>query len=394
MNCSKIKAKRQKAFDSNRNIKMASIEQLTEQVAILTQQMAQQRQQQQIQQQRIDANAIDETRFQLTPDQIIRNFDEIPAFSGESSYKLKSFLNTVASVEQLCGFENNNLKRYCLQKTINAKIIGRARLAILEIPDGERNWETVVATLTEKFRPRQTIHQLLYQAKDLKVFNLKDAFEKLTKIKYDANEICDFDNETQFTYISIDRELVQTLKFKLTPIIQLQIDSNKSLSELDNKLFQSEIYISEETIKTSYKINGNNFAKENNSKSNNQYNKNSNFHPRSFPTQNPNAYKNHNDAQNDRGQQSFQNRNVNQNRYQNDSYRQNSGQFRQNFNNNHLQNNYSGQFRQNSNNNSQHNNPNSFRNNNNRTDNNTPMEVDNINRQDETQIEQDVNFQE
>lgn len=234
---------------------MATIEGLTQQVSLLARQVAQQQQQ-------IAANAINETRFNLTPNEIIRNFDEIPAFSGESSFKLKSFLNTVSHVEDLCGLENNNLKLYCLGKLINSKIIGRARHVILEIPEDQRTWDMVVKTLTQRFRPRQTIHQLLYQAKDLKVWSIKDAFEKLLKIKSDANEICDFDNESQFTYMSIDRELVQILKFKLIPIIQLQIDSSKSLSELDNLLFQSEIYFSEESIKQSFKLNKNNFSKD------------------------------------------------------------------------------------------------------------------------------------
>lgn len=62
---------------------MATMEQLTDQVAVLTQQQA-------VQENRL--NAVQQTRFQLTADQIIRNFIVVPPFSGEDSYKLKSFL--------------------------------------------------------------------------------------------------------------------------------------------------------------------------------------------------------------------------------------------------------------------------------------------------------------
>lgn len=79
---------------------MATIEQLTEQVATLTQQLASQ-----------EARfcRLQQTKFQLTADQIIRNFNEIPPFSGEDAYKLKSFLKTVNTVEGLCGENNQEL---------------------------------------------------------------------------------------------------------------------------------------------------------------------------------------------------------------------------------------------------------------------------------------------
>lgn len=138
---------------------MATVEQLNEQVTRLTQQLASQE---------ARFQTIQQTRFQLTPDQIIRNFNEIPPFSGEDAYKLKSFLKTVNTVEALCGDNNPELKQYCLARLVNAKIIGKARETILEIPEAERNWQRTVQTLALRFRPKQTIHQLLFIAKDIK----------------------------------------------------------------------------------------------------------------------------------------------------------------------------------------------------------------------------------
>lgn len=276
--------KRNKSFDTNRDFNtMATIEQLTEQVATLIQQLSSQ-----------EARfcTIQQTRFQLNADQIIRNFNEIPPFSGEDTYKLKSFLKAVNTVEALCGTNNNDLKEYCLARLVNSKVIGKAREAILEIPEHERNWERTVQTLFLRFRPKQTIHQLLYHAKELKVYNLKDAFNKLTKIKSEANEICDFDDENYFTYQAIDRELVQTLKSKLNPVIQLQIDHSKNLSELDNIFCQTEIYLSDDIIKPSHRINKVNDKNErifqNNRRTNNT--ENNRYNVNSYTKQNYNQY--------------------------------------------------------------------------------------------------------
>lgn len=71
---------------------MVTIEQLTSQVTILTQQLATQE---------AKLATMQRTRFNLTADQIIRNFNEIPAFSGEDAYKLRSFLKTVDA--DCCG---------------------------------------------------------------------------------------------------------------------------------------------------------------------------------------------------------------------------------------------------------------------------------------------------
>lgn len=224
---------------------MATMEILTEQVRMLTQQvLAQQAALQQA----------DITRFELTPAQIIRNFNDVKPFSGEDNYKLKSFLKSVQGAEQLCGDRNIELKEYCLGQVINGKIIGKARNSILEIPENLRSWNTVVQTLTLKFRPKQTIHQLMFQAKEIKVYNLKDLFNKLTQFKSDANEICDYDNEDRYTYDMIDKELIQILKIKIIPLVQMQIDESKTLFELDNFLCKSEIYIDETIIKPMYKL--------------------------------------------------------------------------------------------------------------------------------------------
>lgn len=339
------------------------MERLNEQIVALTQQLASQE---------ARFGKIQQTKFQLNADQVIRNFNEIPPFSGEDAYKLKSFLKTVSAVEGLCGENNIELKQYCLARLVNSKIIGKAREAILEIPEGERNWQRTVQTLFLRFRPKQTIHQLLYIAKEIKVFNLKDAFNKLTKIKSEANEICDFDDENYFTYHAIDRELVQILKSKVNPIVQLQIDQTKNLFELDNIFCQSEIYLSEDIIKYSYKINkanDRNFpnnTKRMNNTVHNKYN-NSNKTPNYNQNNNnvkPRAFNNFTREQN------FTNNYPRQNRFYN-----NSGQYRSyNYNNQYRDQNRSGQSRLNYNQQ-------------NKTE---PMEIDNINKDD--YINQEVNF--
>lgn len=301
---------------------MATMEQLTNQVSILTQQL---------EAQEIKLNSVN-IKFQLTPDQIIRNFNEIQPFSGENSYNLKSFLNTVESVESLCGNDNYDLRCYCLKKMINSKITGRARDVILEIPENDRTWDAIVETLTLRFRPRKTIHQLLFQARDIKVFNLKDLFYKLTKIKSEANEICDFDEEETFTYQAIDKELVQILKSKIIPIAQLQIDQTKSLFELDNILCQSEVYLSEEIIKIPFKINKNQENKYEKSKLN--PNKRNDFLNPNIP--NPNQSNNYN---NNSGQYKKPNFN-NQKQYRGQNYYNNYSVQKPNYNNNR-----SGQYR-------------------------------------------------
>lgn len=232
---------------------MATMEQLIAQVQLLTTKLAEQ-------EAIVNSGAL--TRFQLTPSQIIKNFNDIKAFSGEDSYKLKSFLKAVDNAETLCGDGNRELREYCLKLTVNSKIIGKARNTILEIPENQRNWSTVVTTLTSRFRPKFTIHQLLFQAKEIKVYNLKDLFNKLTTIKSDISEICDFENNSTFTYESIDKELVLTLKSKVIPMLQIQIDENKTLFELDNEFCVSEIYLSTEVIKPIFKIQNSKFEKD------------------------------------------------------------------------------------------------------------------------------------
>lgn len=224
---------------------MATMEQLIAQVQLLTSKVSEQ-------EAIINTGAL--TRFRLTPSQIIKNFNDIKSFSGEDSYKLKSFLKAVENAETLCGESNNELKEYCLRLIVNSKIIGKARNTILEIPENRRNWTTVVDTLTLRFRPKWTIHQLLFQAKEIKVFNLKDLFNKLTTIKSDISEICDFDDNSTFTYESIDKELVLTLKSKVIPMLQIQINEDKTLFELDNEFCASEIYLSTEVIKPIFKL--------------------------------------------------------------------------------------------------------------------------------------------
>lgn len=162
-----------------------TIEQLITQVSLLTTKVREQ-----------DAviNTARLTRFQLSASQVIKSFNDIKTFSGEDNYKLKSFLKSIENAELLCGDNNVELKENCLRLVVNSKIIGKARTAILEIP--------------ERFKPKHSIHQLLFQTKEIKVFNLKDLFNKLTTYKSDISEICDFENNNTFTYESIDKELV------------------------------------------------------------------------------------------------------------------------------------------------------------------------------------------
>lgn len=318
-------------------------------------------------------------KFDLTPNQIIRNFNDITPFSGEDHYKLKSFLNAVSDCENLCG--DIELKCYCLKRVINSKIIGMARSTIMEIPDHMRNWCNVMQHLKLKFRPKETIHQLLFKAKETKVHNLKDLFNKLNKYKSDCSEICDYDNEDIFTYNSIDKELVQILKSKLVPIAQLQIDLNLSLFELDNFLCKSEIYLSDDIIKFEYRIhkNGkNNFINKKFSHNNQKNSKNSDYnviYNSNFNHNNSNSLqRNHNtnNTNNFNNGSHAQHHNTTNN---NNFNRQ--GQFRFN----------PRQFRFNSNNSNQFN-----RNNQNRNETRSvePMEVDNIVRSPE--LNPEVNF--
>lgn len=257
-------------------------QQLLEQVNVLQKQLAEQT---------MMIHGMKTTKFDLSPDQIIRNFNEIPPFSGDDTYKLKSFLKCILDTESLCGQNNEELKQYCLRKLINNKIIGSARNSIMEIPENQRTWTSVIQQLRLRYRPKNTIHQLLFNAKEIKVFNLKDLFNKLNRIKSECSEICDFDDEDNFTYHSIDRELVQILKSKIIPIVQMQIDCRKSLFELDNILCQSEIYLTEDIIKSEYKINRNlKFIHERKNNSINNSNNNYNYNSRN----NGNNYVNNN----------------------------------------------------------------------------------------------------
>ena len=194
------------------------------------------------------------TRFELTAAQIIKTFNDIQPFSGEDNFKLKTFIKSVETAEQLCGNQNIELKLYCLQIVVNTKITGRARSIILEIPEGQRTWQTVVDTLTLRFRPKQSIHQLLYKAREIKVSHLKDLFYKLNNIKADISEIADFDNNNIFTYENIDKELVLILKSKIVPMLQVQINENQSLFDLESHYCRSEIYFDLNVIKENFKL--------------------------------------------------------------------------------------------------------------------------------------------
>lgn len=351
--------KRNKVFDKNRNLKMSELEQqLIAQVQAL---------QAQLNEQSGRINSINQTQFSLTADQVIRNFNEIPPFSGEDSFKLKSFLKTVEDVESLCGANNIPLKQYCLKKVINTKIIGKAKTTILEIPEHRRNWTTVCETLMVRFRPKQTIHNLLFQAKEIKVSSFKDLFCKLSNIKSECTEICDYDDEEAFTYESIDRELVQILKLKLIPILQIQIENSKSLFELDNQFCQSEIYYSDEVIKPEFRLS--------------KFNSNSRKPISKYRNESNNNY--HSNYNNNH-KTNYQNL-TNKNKYNNNTY---SNQFRNNHNNNYKTNqnfNRINQYNRNYSNSGQ------YRHNNR---DNEQMEVDNVNEEvNFTDLPRTTNFQ-
>lgn len=325
---------------------------------------------------------LQQTCFQLTPNQIIQNFNDIPPFSGEDNYKLKVFLRYVSNVEELCGQNNEELKHYCLRRIINGKITGRAHGFILEIPESQRTWNQVVQTLRDRFRPRGTIMQLLFAAKNLKVYNIKDLCNKLTQIKLECNEICDYDNDDTYTYNSIDKEIVQILCTKLTPIVQLQIDTNSSLFDIDHIFCQTEIYYAKDVIKDEYRIKTEQQYKQNTNKNEQNFTRNGNRHQ--------GQYTNINDNQNRNNTYSNQNRNTtpnpstnhNQNRNMHHQYpntnRTNNYQYRNTNTNNPFNRNVNQQQYS-----PQQNNP--FR-----STNNEPMEVDNIQREQVRQEE--VNF--
>lgn len=192
--------------------------------------------------------------FNLTSNEIIQMFYKIQPFSGENDYKLKPFLEIVKHVAVLCG-ENDELKTFCIQIIINHKIIGLAKDIILEIPKNQRTWSNIVEHLKIKFRPTNTIDNLLIQANQLKVRNLKDLFNKLTKIKTNCHEICDFNEENHLKYKYINRVLVELLITKVVPSIQSQIDSKKSLFELDSYFCQTDEYYNPNLIKNKYQLN-------------------------------------------------------------------------------------------------------------------------------------------
>lgn len=314
---------------------MASNEEIVERIALLQQRLT-------AQEQRI--NNVQTTRFQLSADQIIRNFNEIQPFSGEDSYKLKSFLKNVNNAEALCGEANIELRTYCLSRVISGKIIGRANNVILEIADADRTWANVVHTLMTRFRPKTTVHQLLFTAKETKVHNIKDLFNKLAQCKSEANEICDFNAAEHYTYGIIDKELVQILRSKLIPIVQLQIDQNKTLFELENSLCQTEIYYSHDVVKDEYRIRnskGNSIVTKNNSNQQNngqQYyaplfsNYSSpNYHSR-FQTPQYQNTNDHRNASNTSNTHNDYNRNHNTNTNANYHRSQQTNPFRNQFN--------------------------------------------------------------
>lgn len=288
-----------------------TVDQLIQQVQLLTVKVTEQG---------IALNTASTTRFQLSASQVIKNFNDIKAFSGEDNYKLKSFFKSVENVEDLCGNQNQELRSYGLRMIINSKIIGKARNTILEIPEHQRNWVTVQRILTLRFKPKYTVHQLLFEAKGMKVFNLKDLFNKLNTVKSDASEICDFDNSTEFTYESIDKELVLTLKSKVIPILQIQIDEDESLFDLDNHFCKSEIYLSSDVIKFEYKLK---FE---------DYKKNQNFPKSSKFEGNKNQVKSNeqNKGKSFDNRKPWQDSKPNYNQNKSDNFV--SGQYKQNFN--------------------------------------------------------------
>lgn len=80
---------------------MGTIEQLTQQVQLLTQKMLEQ-------EALLKTSSV--TKFQLTASQVIKNFNDVKPFSGEGNYKLKSFLKQIENAEKLCEDVNRELR--------------------------------------------------------------------------------------------------------------------------------------------------------------------------------------------------------------------------------------------------------------------------------------------
>lgn len=344
-----------------------------------------------IEQQRQQINALQPTLFELSPNQIIQQFNNICPFTGENYQNLPLFLRNVEAALELCGQDNRNLKDYCLRQVIQTKIGGQARSFILEIPENLRTWATVVQTLRERFRPRTTIMQQMLQAREVKVFNLKDLLHKISSIKAKCNEILDFDN-TNYSFESIDSELVQIVKYKLIPIVSLQIDSNSSLSEIIHKFSTEEVFQTNEAIKECYRLKSSNDAttktntrnqisRPNSYNNNNRYNFNSNQNYNNGQNRTYNSNPNYNNGPSrtynsnpnyNNGPNRTYNPNANYNNQQNSSFNHNTNHT--NNNNNHFN-----PFNA-SNNRFAYNNQNRPNNNYNYLNNNrsVPMEVDSV----------------
>lgn len=90
---------------------MSTMEQLIQQVQLLTQKVTEQ-------DVILNTTTANTTRFQLSASQVIKNFNDIKPFSGEDSYKVKSFFKAIENAEELCGTQNQELRSYCLRMMI------------------------------------------------------------------------------------------------------------------------------------------------------------------------------------------------------------------------------------------------------------------------------------
>lgn len=396
----------QSSSDEDETQEGYKMEQLQQQITELQYQLQQQRQQQQEEQQQQQQQqrqaAPPSHPFGFTASDILRHFTSIPIFSGENDYKLPTFLRNVNQAARLCG-NDENFKAFCLEQVINCRISGRAQYCVQQLAENQRYWANVEQSLRIEFQPSSTIHQELYQARSLKVCNLKDLFEKLKQVECKCIEILEFNNDTLYNVDIVNRELVQIIIDHLVPTEQQHIDITSSLTNLHNRMCKTAIYSCPDIIQPYFRLkqfnnfrthnlNNNYFIQHNNSSPYNTVQSGQVKQPHYAPNQ---YHPIHNTQDNIQNTQMRTNK-FNSNQYHN-SYINNSDRFRnlnfnsfrkQNHNNfNRFQNFNSNQSKQNVNNSGSYKHSETFDNSNRSNmpvenySNNEPMEIDNINNQ-------------
>lgn len=365
--------RRQAAFDRHRNLphRIMDAQQLQEMI------QQHQREIQALRQQLEQPQRM----FDLTADQIIKQFHNIKTFTGTGEYKLQEFINAVENTSTLCA-NNEALLRHGLRIILTEKLQGNAKRCIQRLGN-DLTWEQIRAELKSEFKPRKNYKRLMDESRNIKVSTLRELFKIIRNINFQLNEVFEFDDNqpTNYSPSNNDKNLVDIVKDMLTGSYRVYIRPNMTLNDVFNVF--DEMCLLDESDVIHY-----NFKKYKDHKNNNSFRPN--FKPQgntrgenSFGTRSNNQtnQQSHNSANFRRNDDySGQNRNFRHNNNNSGQFRQNSGQYRQSsiqqrqFNNRNFFSN-SGQFRQRPNN--------EHSNNNDRPE---PMEIDNI--------QQDVNFTE